>query len=919
MQELEYIENGSIQWYLQPLDKTHLPKLFLELQAPHVLFDLDSTKLTDFQIISHKSLDFQTSTKAFDTTELKKNILHWVHQCVRSLEEQSSKPKSFLSLDLKKTHYDADQNILNSYPLVWIKITAGNAYLFGQTHLPPLPQHTFFPLVEGFWFTTSEQLNFSIHDDLFEWPLRLQAFHSWLKESLAYSFQKFLENESFILQEKNVRDRSIFLKAIEKLTSVLSPFSSQTQQNEMQTLWKVCHCIGNEIGTTIPALHEKLLRDSTDPLETILRASRMRRRRVRLRNQWWKRNHGPLLAFNKENRPIALIPTQHGHYRIYDPVSEKSQLLTAKNVAFIQSEAWFLYRSFPAKLLSFRDLLSFSQHHTFKDWLRILTLSLLLGFFSLFIPYAFGLLVSILFSDIAQSQLFWLVLILMGSAIAGATCQFVQTMSLLKMQGMADHSLQTATWDRLLRLPIPFFRNYRVGDLGLRALGIHRIRVAFTGNNLVAILNIFLIAFYFIFIVIYSPSLGLMTGILLLLLFGISWIAAWKILPFFRKEAQLNGAVTSRVLELINGIAKIRTAARQSPAFALWAKDYATQQKNTFQSQVISSVIQAITSAFPFIATLFLFLLFSHTFKNILTAHAVSYFMAISVAFGSLIRLTVYLSQTLLSMLDVVPLYERLKPILETLPEVDEQHTDPSALNGEIETQNLSFRYAKGSPIILRKISIHIHAGEYVAIVGASGSGKSTFLRLLLGFEHAEHGTIFYDNKNLATLDIIAVRRQIGIVLQTGKLTMDTIFNNVAGALPHTLEEVWEALSMAGLKEIVEALPMGVHTFVSEEGGMLSGGEKQRLLIARALIGKPPILFFDEATSALDNRSQAIIANTLQMQNSTRIVLAHRLSTIKQVDRIFVFKNGSVVESGTFDELLKSGIEFPKLAKRQLI
>src|SRR5208283_1441868 len=200
---------------------------------------------------------------------------------------------------------------------------------------------------------------------------------------------------------------------------------------------------------------------------------------------------------------------------------------------------------------------------------------------------------------------------------------------------------------------------------------------------------------------------------------------------------------------------------------------------------------------------------------------------------------------------------------------------------------------------------------------GPSGSGKSTLLNLLLRFETPHSGSIRLDGRELSSLDITAVRRQIGVVTQDGRIMAGSLFENICCGGVNTMDHAWEAARAAGLAEDIEAMPMGMHTVVSEGGGNLSGGQRQRLLIARALVLKPSILIFDEATSALDNRTQAIVTDSLNRLKATRIIVAHRLSTIRNANRIYVIEKGRVVQQGRFEELAKAPGLFSRLVSRQ--
>jgi ABC-type bacteriocin/lantibiotic exporter with double-glycine peptidase domain len=251
--------------------------------------------------------------------------------------------------------------------------------------------------------------------------------------------------------------------------------------------------------------------------------------------------------------------------------------------------------------------------------------------------------------------------------------------------------------------------------------------------------------------------------------------------------------------------------------------------------------------------------------------------------------------------------------------ELAETRNVPDEFSGSIELSQVSFRYLTPGPLVLNNVTIEVKAGEYVAIVGPSGSGKSTIFRLLLGFEKPESGIIFFDGKAIDTLDIAAIRRQIGIVLQNGKLTSGSLYENICGGAQLSLEQAWEAARLAGLDADIEAMPMGMHTVIAEGVNTLSGGQRQRLMIARALVHRPRILLFDEATSALDNPTQAIVSASLAGLNITRLIIAQRLSTVKNVDRVIVLAGGEVMQSGTVEELSAVPGMFVDFARRQVL
>ena len=378
----------------------------------------------------------------------------------------------------------------------------------------------------------------------------------------------------------------------------------------------------------------------------------------------------------------------------------------------------------------------------------------------------------------------------------------------------------------------------------------------------------------------------------------------------------LQGRIAGQVQQYISGISKLRVAAAETRAFAEWAKAFGQQKRMDLRLGTLNNRMTVFNQSFSLFTAICLFATVALWAAPGLTTGK---FLAFNMAFGSFLYAGLSASHAVISVLQAVPVFERARPILQALPEVREAKSDPGELRGALELSHISFRYKPGSPLVLNDVSLHIAPSEFVALVGPSGAGKSTILRLLLGFETPESGTILYDGLDLAGLDVQAVRRQMGVALQNGKLMPGDIFENVVGSGLFTLEDAWAAVRKAGLEEDVLQMPMGMHTVLGETAGTLSAGQRQRLMIARAIVSNPRILLFDEATSALDNRTQAIVCASLKLLQATRVVIAHRLSTIIEADRILVLNQGKLVQSGTYKELIKQPGTFADLVQRQVI
>ncbi|HEV2846753.1 MAG TPA: ATP-binding cassette domain-containing protein, partial [Thermoanaerobaculia bacterium] len=382
-----------------------------------------------------------------------------------------------------------------------------------------------------------------------------------------------------------------------------------------------------------------------------------------------------------------------------------------------------------------------------------------------------------------------------------------------------------------------------------------------------------------------------------------------------RALLELQGRIAGLLFGLIHGISKLRVAGAEARAFARWAEAFAEQRRKTLSAQRAANAQIAFNAVYGVLTSLTIFAVVGFSVEE---AMPIGEFLAFNAAFGQFLAATLSLVGTLSTVLVMVPVYERLQPILETLPEVDESKAEPGELAGEIEFSHVSFRYQADGPTILDDVSFRAAPGEFLALVGPSGAGKSTCLRLILGFEQPTSGSIYFDGQDLSGLAVQSVRRQIGVVLQTGRPMAGSIYSNIVGSSNLGIDAAWEAARMAGLEEDIKSMPMGMHTVISEGAETFSGGQKQRILIARAIVHRPRIILFDEATSALDNRTQEIVSRSLEGLKATRIVIAHRLSTIQNADRIYVIEGGRVVEEGTYQDLLHRGGPFTRLAERQI-
>jgi ATP-binding cassette subfamily C protein len=653
-------------------------------------------------------------------------------------------------------------------------------------------------------------------------------------------------------------------------------------------------------------------------VEMLAEAAGVRVRQVALRGQWWRRDGGALLARTTDGAWAALLPAAGGkRYLLH--AGGLAREVDETLAATLEPFAHCLYRPPPPGRMSLGSLARFALHGLGQDVRLLAELGLVLLALGLAAPVATGMMIDTVIPSAQPAQAWQLAGVLILIAATTTVLEFVRAVTLMRIETRMDGTMQAAMWDRVLRLPVPFFRRFAVGDLAMRLQSIEQLRRALSGGTIATLLGGAFSLGNFLLLVYYSGKLALAAaGCAALVLLCIGAIGFYK-LRAERQVAEYNGLLSGKVIEYLAGIAKLRVAAAEARAFANWAELFAQARRLSFKAGKLGAADEVIFAAYPTLASALLFSMIGAAMAAGPAAPSLStgQFVAFHAAFGTFLAGLASVGGTALGLLRLVPVAERAKPLLEAVPEVDPGKRHPGRLQGGIEVRGLRFRYGDG-PDVLDGVDLSIAPGSFVAIVGQSGSGKSTLLRLLLGFEQPAAGVVTYDAQDLAELDVTAVRRQLGVVLQNGQLLSGSIYQNIVGARALPLEQAEEAARMCALEDDLAKMPMGMHTMISEGCSTLSGGQRQRILIARAIVHRPKILFFDEATSALDNRTQAQISRSLERINATRIVVAHRLSTVAGADEIIVMDRGRVVQRGTYAALMAVPGPFAELAKRQV-
>lgn len=716
------------------------------------------------------------------------------------------------------------------------------------------------------------------------------------------------------IKDRKRNDDDAFAEAFANMASAITGKKIEASLNNDRTVTK------NAIDEILKYYHVKSrevpdgISDMNEQLEYLMRPYGIMRRTVKLEEGWYRDAAGAMLGVLAESgRVVALIPTGLSGYSYFDWETGKRRRINRKNQHLFEEEAIAFYKPFPLKKISLPSLAAYiARTLSVSDYVMIGLATLALSLIGMISP----LITKLLFDRVLLSRNVRLLIAIaffsVSVSVSTLLISAVKNMVTARIETKLNISIEAATMMRIMSLPADFFKQYSSGELSSRASQVGALCKMLASTVLSTGLTSIFSLVYISQIFAYAPMLVVPALLIILATVVFSVVSSLVQMNLSTRQMELSGKESGMTYSLITGIQKIKLAGAEKRAFARWGNLYAQSAKLEYGPPAFIELNSVIALAISLVGTLVMYTM------AVKSGISVADYYAFTTAYGMVSGAFSALAGIALNVAQIKPMLTMVQPFFDAVPEVSDGKQVLTRLSGGIEMNNVSFRYSENMPLIIDNLSLKIRPGQYVAIVGKTGCGKSTLMRLLLGFEHPQKGAIYYDGKDLERIDLRSLRRRVGVVMQNGKLFQGDIYSNIVISAPWlSQDEAWEAAELAGIADDIRMMPMGMNTIISEGSGGISGGQRQRLMIARAVAPKPKILMFDEATSALDNLTQKKVSESLDALKCTRIIIAHRLSTIKQCDRIIVLDHGKIIEDGKYDELIAKNGFFAELVARQ--
>ena len=653
--------------------------------------------------------------------------------------------------------------------------------------------------------------------------------------------------------------------------------------------------------------------DPDEQLEYALRPHGIMHRTVALSEGWHKDAFGPMIAYRaSDGAPTPVFPKPFKGYWYRNNAGNKVTV-NDQNESEFELEAQCFYRPLPLGKIGIPDLISYmKQCLNSADVAMLVLISLLVTITGMQLPPLVKALTGFVVDTGSYPVLWTTAAFMLCVAISQQIVTASREIAVNRILTKTSLPVASAIMMRILSLPATFFRDYSAGELASRASAANQLVQIIVSNVVSLGVTALFSLLYIVQVGQFAPALMWPAVGIIAATLAVTIATSLVQMQVTRQQMSYAAKENGKSFAMIYGVQKIKLAGAEKRAFAQWARAYTKSAELQYDPPFFLKVSGALNAAVTSAGAIALYYL--ATVSGVSPSGYIAFFAAYGMVLGAFMSLAGVVQASA----QIKPMMDMLEPILQAVPEVAEDKEMLTKLSGHIELSGVRFRYNEEGPYVVNGMDLKIRSGEYVALVGKSGCGKSTLVRLLLGFETPEKGAVYYDGKDISRVDLRSLRRRIGAVTQDGGLFSEDIFSNITISAPYlTMEDAWEAAEIAGIADDIRAMPMGMHTMISEGAGGISGGQRQRIMIARAIAPKPNVLIFDEATSALDNRTQKKVSEALDALKCTRIVVAHRLSTIKNCDRILYLEGGRVVEDGTYDELIEQGGLFAELVERQ--
>lgn len=878
-------------------------------------------------VLRHLSID---SLNAIPGKELAEHVDAWIEDISSELSRDAGKrPRPDSPVESDKVFPEVGGTLSSRRGVTWISRLPSGAGLFlglidpTEGDLQDGTAVDTAPLTPATWLTLTGKMRISTRSskNLAEEGLLLPALANF--HVTAFSLERFNRSLAVADQANLERDRVINRRGDEerarhRLFNLYGLPDGTDADVDGVALLEAMKVIGKHEGIDFKWSAKPSAGESAPTLGDILDASGVRGRQVRLAwdERWWIGDSGAMLGFREDGgQPVALLPGTFGYYREVDPTGRHSTRITAERAKSLQPDAWVFYQPLTSEPVRLRDLYWLVRKGLVADFLRFVAAGLLGGLVLLLPAVVVGFVADEIIPTGEVSLLYLTTAALAAFALIGALLHILQGMALMRLEGRGASRVEAAFWDRLLRLPLSFLRRYPAGNLAMRGMTFQALRDAVRSVIANAVLSIVFLLPAFILIFYYDAALGSVTAAFGLLSLTVTVVLGLQQISPRGRVLRAVHHIAGQLFQFINGISKLRVDDAERTAFAVLARGYRKQKHAESELGALEDHLQAFGAALPLLAGAVLFLMVGLPDRE---GVEIGDFLVIYFVFIVFQAAVARLGASFGAVAAIMPAFDQVRPFLFQTPETDSSGDLVESLGGEVVFDHITFRYDSDGPLILDDVTIRANPGEFVAIAGESGAGKSTIFRIALGLDRPTSGAVYYDGRDLRHLNVKQVRQKIGAVPQEVQLHPEDVWDNIVGNLDDAeVEDAWAAARAASVDRDILAMPMGMLTCVGGSG-LTSGGESQRIMIARALINSPRVMLLDEATNWLDNDNQANVMDNLAHLRSTRIVIAHRLSTLRQADRIYVMQSGKVIEVGTFEDLMETGETFRELVRRQI-